>query len=403
MSNHVPRLCRHRAKRLGYVTLDGKPIYLGRWPDGAKQPPPAVQAEYDRVIAQWLLSRTANPDAPPKTTDPTVTELLLSYFKYANSYYVKHGKPTDQIKRVKRCIKTARELYGTESAAKFGPLALKAVRSRWVQDGLCRRYVNALTECLRRAWKWGVSVELVPGETYTRLKSVEGLKAGRSEAKETEPVRPVATEAVEATLRELGSVVADMVRVQHLAGMRPQEVCLMRPADIRTDGVDPDGNRHEGVWVYRPWTHKTEHAGLTRVIFLGPRAQAVLAPYLDRPAEACLFSAREAVERRRADLRARRKSKPTPSENRRKANPQIVPATEYNRRSYYLAVKRAAERAGVPAWGPNKLRHARATEIRRLYGREAARTILGHVTPGVTEIYAERDLELAAKVMREIG
>ena len=34
---------------------------------------------------------------------------------------------------------------------------------------------------------------------------------------------------------------------------------------------------------------------------------------------------------------------------------------------------------------------------------EAAKAVLGHTDTRVTEIYAERDLELAAKVMKEIG
>ncbi len=42
-------------------------------------------------------------------------------------------------------------------------------------------------------------------------------------------------------------------------------------------------------------------------------------------------------------------------------------------------------------WAPNRLRHARATEIRRTYGLEAAQVILGHAKADVTQVYAERD------------
>ena len=41
--------------------------------------------------------------------------------------------------------------------------------------------------------------------------------------------------------------------------------------------------------------------------------------------------------------------------------------------------------------------------IRERYGIEAAQTVLGHSDPKTTEIYAERDFEMAARVMREIG
>ena len=54
-------------------------------------------------------------------------------------------------------------------------------------------------------------------------------------------------------------------------------------------------------------------------------------------------------------------------------------------------------------WGPNRLRHTATTEIRRTFGLEAAQVTLGHSQADVTQIYAEKDLTLAAKVAREIG
>jgi site-specific recombinase XerC len=58
----------------------------------------------------------------------------------------------------------------------------------------------------------------------------------------------------------------------------------------------------------------------------------------------------------------------------------------------------------VTLWSPNQLRHTRATQIRAAFGSiEAAKAVLGHTDTRVTEIYAERDLGLAAKVMKEIG
>jgi hypothetical protein len=41
--------------------------------------------------------------------------------------------------------------------------------------------------------------------------------------------------------------------------------------------------------------------------------------------------------------------------------------------------------------------------IRQAYGLEAAKAVLGHADTKITEIYAERDLGLAARVMREVG
>ena len=63
------------------------------------------------------------------------------------------------------------------------------------------------------------------------------------------------------------------------------------------------------------------------------------------------------------------------------------------------------ERGGKPdlleKWGPNRLRHSAATDIRRHFGLEAAQVALGHAQADVTQVYAERDLRLAAEVARE--
>jgi integrase len=87
----------------------------------------------------------------------------------------------------------------------------------------------------------------------------------------------------------------------------------------------------------------------------------------------------------------------------RPASPKLSPGQSYTRHSYRVAVQRACRRAGIPVWSPRQLRHTRATLIRQAYGLEAAKAVLGHTDTKITEIYAERDLGLAARVMREIG
>jgi hypothetical protein len=57
----------------------------------------------------------------------------------------------------------------------------------------------------------------------------------------------------------------------------------------------------------------------------------------------------------------------------------------------------------VPNWTPNQLRHNAGTKIRRKHGLEAARLILGHRSAATTEIYAEKDLAEAVRIMKEMG
>jgi integrase len=49
---------------------------------------------------------------------------------------------------------------------------------------------------------------------------------------------------------------------------------------------------------------------------------------------------------------------------------------------------------------PHQLRHSAATRLRKKYGLEAAQVILGHQT---TEIYAEKNIEAATRVMADVG
>ena len=215
----------------------------------------------------------------------------------------------------------------------------------------------------------------------------------------------MADDVVDATLPHLSEVVADMIRFQRLTGCRPGEVCILRPCDVDTSG---------DVWIYRPESHKTEHHGRERVICIGPKGQDVLRPYLLREKESYCFVPAESERKRLALLHERRRT-PLSCGNRpgtnRKRHPKKKPGLRYDTGSYRRAIHRAVDLANrnrngdgpLPRWSPNRLRHSAATEIRRQFGLEAAQVTLGHATADVSQIYAERDLSLAVKIMRKIG
>lgn len=274
-----------------------------------------------------------------------------------------------------------------------------------------RTYANKLIGYIRRIFKWAVARQLVLPVMHVGLSAVEGLRRGRSEARETAPVPPVDDEAVNATLPFLPEVVRDMVTLQRLTGCRPGEICGIRPCDL---------DRSSDVWVYKPQRHKTDYRGRERLIFVGPRARAVLSRYLLRPAEAYCFSPADSVEKWRQDMRARRTTRVQPSQQcRRKRRPLKSPGNCYTRNAYCQAIARAvrnanrqrakeaakAGREAIPLlhWHPNQLRHSTATEVRREFGLEAAQVVLGHAKADVTQVYAERDARLAAEVARRIG
>lgn len=398
----VPSYRRHRPTGQAVVTLNGKDHYLGKWNTKASR------SEYDRLIGEWLAAGRCLPKA---ATDLTVAELALRYWRFAESYYIKDGRPSGAIPGIRVALRILRQTYGDVRAADFGPLALESLQVKMVAMGQSRPYVNANVDRIRRMFRWGVAKELVPPAVDQGLRTVPGLRKGRTEAREPEPIGPVADEVVEATLCHLPVVVADMVRFQRLTGARPGEVCHLRPCDVDRSG---------DVWEYRPATHKTQHRGRQRVIYIGPKAQAVLLPYLLRDTQADCFQPVESERNRHAEMRAKRMTRVQPSQwNRRKRRPKRTPRTVYTKDSYNRAITRGIEKANrqrqkdaadmgvdpmlLPHWHPNQLRHSKATEVRQQFGLEAAQVVLGHAKADVTQVYAERDATLAAAVMRKIG
>lgn len=391
----IPSLGLHAPTGLARVLIGGRHIYLGKY--GSEE----AEEEYRRLIAQWLSTgEVPKPVAATQAKEPafTINELVLKFWRHAEKHYRKNGQPTREISVLKTPLRVMRSLYGSIPAADFGPLKLKLVRDELVRRGQSRLVVNANVSRLRRVFAWGVENELVPPSVLHGLKAVPGLRRGRTEARESSPVGPVDEFAVNAVLPHLSRPVRDMVRLQLLTGCRPGEICLLRPCDIDRDG---------DVWEYTPESHKTEHHGRDRKIFIGPKAQAILAQYLDnRPAATYCFRPAEVVEEQRAVRHSARKTPLScgnaPGKNN-KAKPKRTPGDRYDNCSYRHAIHRACKKAKIPLWSPNRLRHSRATDLRRRFGIEAAQTVLGHAELEVTQVYAERDFAAARKIMAEVG
>ena len=265
----------------------------------------------------------------------SVVEVINAYRKFAQSYYCKNGQVTREFGCIKEALSLVRQLYGRTLANDFGPLALKAVRQKMIERGWSRSYINKAIGRVRRCFKWAVENELVSPGNVQALTAVARLRKGRTEAKELPPIVPVSESAVDATIPHLNPVVADMVRLQRLAGMRPTDVCNLRPCDVDRSG---------SVWVFRPESHKTEHHDRERVIFIGPKGQDELRPYLLRPAEAHCFSPAEGEAKRRASRHEQRRT-PLSCGNRpgtnRSAAPKRAARDHYDTNSYRRAIHRA--------------------------------------------------------------
>jgi len=313
---------------------------------------------------------------------------------------------------MREALRPLRQLYGTTRAWDFGPKSLKAVRHHVVSQTLSRGVVNHRIGRIKRVFKWAVAEELIPPSIHSALHAVTGLRYGRTEAKETEPVRPVPDNSVVALQPHVSPQVAAMVQLQRLTGMRPCEVVIMRPCDIQR-GAD--------IWIYGPYDHRNRWRGHRKLIPLGPRAQDILKPFLEREPTSFLFSPREAEawhkQRRPLHCKQSRKTPIYPSERRAREKAQLArrirkPKKEkrdhYDSDSYRRAINygiKRARKAGVeiPHWHPHQLRHTRGTEVREKYGIEAAQIALGHARADITEVYAEKNMQSAIRIARATG
>lgn len=393
----LPKYRKHRASGQAIVTLGGRDFYLG--PHNTK----ASKAEYDRLCREYIASGGSSARRPEEHL--TISGLLAAFWKHAEKHYA----GSSELANFKTLIKRVRKAYGPTAVSEFGPLRLKAFRESLIAANLSRTHVNQSINRVRSIFKWGVENELVEPRILEALRAVAGLRFGKSEAKETEPIRPVPDAHVDTVLPYCSPQVAAMIELQRLTGMRSGEIVQMRTCDLNTSGA---------VWTYTPATHKTAYRGHQRIVYIGPKAQALLKAWLRTDLQAPLFQPAEAETWRRQQQHKARKTPLScgnkPGSNR-KAKPSRFPGLTFDPQSYGRAIKYAIQRCNkarakadpplpeVPHWHPHQLRHNAATLFRREHGLEVARVLLGHKHAAITEIYAEADRDRATLVAGQIG
>lgn len=195
-----PAYLLHKAKGLAYSRVNGKQVYLGEYGS------PESRDRYDELISTWLVE---NADGVERLL-LQVSDLCLLYDAHAVAYYRKDGKPTSEAACVKHALRPLIALHSRTRIRDFGPRALKEVRDKMILDGYARKTINAHTGRIRRMFRWGVENEYVPGEVYGALMAVSGLRAGRSDAVETDPVQPVSEADIKKTLGEVSPTISDI-------------------------------------------------------------------------------------------------------------------------------------------------------------------------------------------------
>lgn len=397
LSTKVPKLCRH-ARGQAFVKIGGQQIWLGRYGD------PVAREKYDRLVAQWLANgRTVPPPIPAEASKPlSIHNVLAPYWRWARERYT-----SAEVATVKAALRVVEQLFGSTPALQFGPNALRTVRSEMIRKGWTRRQINRQISRVRGLFRWAASREMLPESVYNQLRTVEPLRRG--EAQERPKVKPVPRHLIRAVRRCVPRQVRALIDLQLLTAARADELVRLRTADL---------DRTHAVWSFNPEAHKTAHHDKDRRIYFGPRAQRVLKHFMkqDRPADAHLFSPREAEQVRHAAAKIHRR--PNQKPNARKTDRTL--GDHYTTGSYRRAIHRAlAEAFPVPkdlkkqeeqqswrrqhTWGPHRLRHNAATFLRREFGIEIAQAILGHSSAVTTLIYAEQNERRIVQAMKKVG
>lgn len=376
-------------------------LYLGKW--GTKE----SRLEYEK----WLTAFLTGSSIPTSVNHNSITvaELAVEYLTFAINYYSQDGVPTGEYAEVKASLKFFLDLFINELGTSIGPRHLRFYQQHLVSHGYRRGVINVRVGRIKRFIKWCCAQELIPPSIYQGLAVVDGLRRGRSNAKESEKVKPVPLQDVEALLPFMSPVLRAMVQLQYLCGMRPGEVCIMRGCDIDQSGP---------IWLYRPARHKTEGTGRVLAKAITQRGQEILKPFLkDRP-ETYLFSPavskawryvppgkvstrktpiyphEQRARERRAMIRELRAGREIPQSQQ--TGRRI--GTHYSSGSYSKAIAYAHKLAAkhgveIPHWHPHQLRHTIATQISHTLGEQAASVWLGHASLNTTAIYTERNVE----------
>ena len=388
----------HKPTGQAVVRIDGRDYYLG--PHGSPESQPEVRPA-DRRVA-----RHRPPCPQPTATGPTptdgrltVNELILAYWDgTSQAYYVKDGRPTSEQDNIRQALRFLRELYGAHAGPGLRPAGAEGRPPGDDRGGP-----------VPHADQQGRQPH--PGDVPLGRRG-----ANCSRRRSTRPSGPSPG---------CGRAAPRPGRSRRSA--RCPTTCRGDPAPPAArggrDGPGPAADRDAAAGGHRSCgpatsTDPTRRAGSTgpagtrasttvgeRVIFLGPRAQSIIGPFLAAAGDGYLFSPKRSEEARNAEKRATRDTPRWPSHCKRKREgPAEAAAREhYTRYSYRGAIRRACVRAGVTPWHPHMIRHSAATDIRKHYGLEASQAVLGHAELGVTQVYAERDMEKAREVMRAVG
>jgi integrase len=364
----------HSASGKARTTVNGKRVYLGEYNS------PESKAAFEKIIADWEAAHAER--KPTVNVELTVTRLAVLFLQHAEVEYRREGKPTGETANFRHALQAMNHLFHGVRVIDFGPKKLKQLQQQLVDDGLAQQTINGRIRRIKQVFDWGVSEELVSVNVAQALRSVHGLRAGKTAAPAPEPKGPVSENHINAIRPFLTKPVWGLIQFMLLTGCRPSEAVALKWSEINTD---------KRIWTYSPKHHKTTHKGKKRIIVIGPQGQLLLNSFREMSRSDFVFDPQVGFE-----------------EFVRRAYGEKAKARRvgdcYTKHGLNTAVRNACDKAGIPRWSPGQLRKTRATQARQQGDLETAQQVLGHSSKQTTERhYADVDLSRAEANALQFG
>lgn len=354
----------HRPSGQGRFRWHGRDYYVG--PYGSAE----AAIRYAELLCEIGERGDVQPVPVMPDSGPSVAYVVAEWRRLERPRYDPEGhSPRQYDTALGVLLRCCRDL----PAAEFGLARLRAVREAMVARKWARVTINRHVVRLQTVWRWAEERELVPRGAWAGLRVLKPIPRGDRRVPDHPPCRPLDQGEYELLLLGCHPLLAAMVEVQWLTAVRSGELRRMRAGEV----VDA---------TFRPLRHKNTWRGHDRAVPLGPRARAVLAPWLaGKAGDDFVF--------------------PTSRGSRRGRPPVYHGARCYTAEGYAQAFARAAHAVGLPdGLAPYGLRHGAKRRLEQAVGLDAARVVLGHSTPDTTARYAaERDLDAARRLAEEMG
>ena len=391
------------------VRINGKKQYysLGRFGS------PESEAEYQRIKAQFEKE-----DAEHKANSKTSDSL---YDAFAAECLQGENLTRDQWHDAD-AIRYARERFSPFYLDDFSMTYLVAFQSFLVRiapetrysarsDGKeyvqkrpwTRSYVNRIMKHYKRVLTWGINNGFISPIFRDSIRLFPGITAANARGLPESPRRESVRDSdVIAALPFMPTTVADMVRIQRAACLRPSEVCNLLVGDI----IFTDS----GAIVDKA-KNKIARTGVHRHIAFGIAEANILLKYCaGRQDNEYVFSMRLSMKDVFEARRNKRKTPLTPSQQKRDSERSQTRLLRYSEHfdvpAYDNIVRRAVKKAmavnpDVRAWTPYQLRHAAYSALSARYGVDVASKVAGHLSPNLARIYDHSAAEVSQRVASE--